>query len=239
MRMMQIKAKGSLLARVFRSRFARGCFNPLSRQSRMVGVSIRRSIIESHGGQMSAGDNRDGGASFRFTMPASAPISKAVDPDQSGRLRSEHNDADHAQPFMGSTMTSATAPPKIFVVDDDDNVRESIKILLEIHGLEVEDFGSTSDFVSHCHKPLHGCLILDQHLPRTTGLDFLTSHEGKELGIPVILITGQGDPALERRAREAGVAEYLQKPMGNGLLLETVERVIAAAEARASARQPR
>ena len=122
-------------------------------------------------------------------------------------------------------MTTATAPPKIFVVDDDEAVRDSIKVLLEIHGLDVEDFGSTSDFVSRYERPPHGCLILDQHLPRTTGLDFLASSEGRELGIPVILITGQGDPTIERRAHEAG-AEYLQKPVGQRKLIEMVERVI-------------
>ncbi len=122
-------------------------------------------------------------------------------------------------------MTSAAASPKIFVVDDDDDVRDSIKVLLEINGLEVEDFGSTSDFISRYQKPSNGCLILDQHLPRTTGLDFLTSSEGRSLGIPVILITGQGDPNIERRAREVG-AEYLQKPIGQRKLIEMVERVI-------------
>jgi FixJ family two-component response regulator len=122
-------------------------------------------------------------------------------------------------------MTAATAPPKVFVVDDDEAVRDSIKVLLEIHGLDVEDFGSTAEFVRHYEKPSCGCLILDHHLPRRTGLDFLDSSEGRELGIPVILITGQGDPSIERRAREAGAA-YLQKPIGQRKLIETVERVI-------------
>jgi FixJ family two-component response regulator len=102
-----------------------------------------------------------------------------------------------------------------------------IKVLLQIHGLDVEDFGSTSEFVSHYRKPTRGCLILDHHLPRTTGLDFLSSSEGRRLNIPVILITGhQGDPNIERRTREAGVAEYLQKPIAARKLIETVERVI-------------
>jgi two-component system response regulator FixJ len=123
-------------------------------------------------------------------------------------------------------MTPAAASPKIFVVDDDEAVRDSIKVLLEIHGLDVEDFGSTSEFVGHYRKPAQGCLILDHHLSRTTGLDFLTSAEGRQLGIPIILITGQGDPTIERRAQEAGVAEYLQKPIGERKLIEAVERVI-------------
>ena len=122
-------------------------------------------------------------------------------------------------------MTSAPGAAKVFVVDDDEAVRDSIKVLLEIYGLDVVDFESTADFVSCYEKPSHGCLILDQHLPRTTGLDFLASSEGRKLGIPVILITGQGDPTIGRRAHEAG-AEYLQKPIAQRKLIETVERAI-------------
>ena len=116
-------------------------------------------------------------------------------------------------------------PTKVFLVDDDEAVRDAIKGLLEIHGLEVEEFGSTADFVRGYAKPQRGCLILDQHLPETSGLEFLTSPEGCELGIPVILITGQGDARIKGRAEWAG-AEYLEKPIRRGNLIEAVERVI-------------
>ena len=124
---------------------------------------------------------------------------------------------------MSSSVTSTT---RVFVVDDDDAVRDSIKTLLEVHGFEVEDFASTGEFAKSYRKPPRGCLILDQHLPLTTGLDFLKSAAGRSLDIPVILITGQGDPKIEQRAHEAGVAEYLQKPIAQNLLLNTVERVL-------------
>lgn len=123
---------------------------------------------------------------------------------------------------MSISVASVT---RVFVVDDDDAVRDSIKTLLEVHGFEVEEFSSTSEFAKGYRKPPRGCLILDQHLPATTGLEFLGSAAGRELDIPVILITGQGDPKIEQRAREAG-AEYLQKPIAQKLLLNTVERVL-------------
>ena len=118
---------------------------------------------------------------------------------------------------------------KVFVIDDDEAVRDSLKVLLEVHGIEVEDFGSTGEFASRYRKPGRGCVILDQHLPCLTGVDFLNSPAGQDLGIPVILITGRGDPELEQRARRAGAAEYLQKPISERVLLSTVERVLAAA----------
>ena len=122
-------------------------------------------------------------------------------------------------------MNNRRKPLKVFVVDDDDAVRDSIKVLLEVHGIEVEDFESTGAFVSGYRRPPRGCLILDQHLPLVSGVDFLKSAEGQALGIPVILITGRGDAALAKRARDAGAAEYLQKPVSERVLLATVERV--------------
>jgi FixJ family two-component response regulator len=124
-------------------------------------------------------------------------------------------------------MDTISSPrTKVFVVDDDDAVRDSIRVLLEVHGLDVEDFGSTGEFARSYRRPGRGCLILDQHLPATTGIDFLNSPAGRGLGIPVILITGRGDRGLEMRARQAGVAEYLHKPVGEKLLIATVSRVI-------------
>jgi FixJ family two-component response regulator len=90
----------------------------------------------------------------------------------------------------------------------------------------VEDFASTAAFVKSYRKPARGCLTLDQHLPMITGIDSLRSAVGRELGI---LVIGQGDPTLEHRARDAGVAEYPQKPIALKVLLDTIEQVIDAA----------
>src|SRR4051795_9479373 len=112
-------------------------------------------------------------------------------------------------------------PPKVFVIDDDEAVRDSIKVLLEVYGIDVEDYESTDAFARHYRKPSRGCIILDQHLPVLTGVDFLNSPEGRQLGLPVILITGRSDPELEKRARAAGVADYLQKPVSGRQLIAT------------------
>src|SRR3954447_26963316 len=94
---------------------------------------------------------------------------------------------------------SPPSRPKVFVIDDDEAVRDSIKVLLEVHGIDVEDYESAAAFARHYRKPCRGCVILDQHLPALSGVDFLNSPAGRRLGVPVILITGRGDPALEKR----------------------------------------
>src|SRR5579863_3821409 len=75
-------------------------------------------------------------------------------------------------PHISKMDDQAPLHTKVFVVDDDDAVRDSLKALLEVHGIEVEDYQSTSAFASHYLRPPRGCLILDQHLPVLTGVDF-------------------------------------------------------------------
>jgi two-component system response regulator FixJ len=123
---------------------------------------------------------------------------------------------------------SAVSEATIFIVDDDQDVRASLKLVLELNTLAVEDYASTADFVRSYQRPPRGCLLLDQHLPATTGLDFLKSEAGKQLGIPVILITGRGNLMLERRAREAGAVDYLEKPIGESVPITTIRRIIGA-----------
>jgi FixJ family two-component response regulator len=61
----------------------------------------------------------------------------------------------------------------IFIVDDDDAVRDSLKLLLESHGCRVQDYGSTREFVHNFRRDQKQCLVLDHHLPDQNGLDFL------------------------------------------------------------------
>jgi two-component system response regulator FixJ len=122
--------------------------------------------------------------------------------------------------------------PTIFVVDDDDAVRDSLKMLLESYGMTVEDYGSTAEFARQYRQRARQCLILDQHLPGSTGLDFLASADGALLDLPVILFTGRGDKSLRARAEQLGVSAYLEKPVSDGVLIAEIERALARAKPR-------
>lgn len=124
-------------------------------------------------------------------------------------------------------MTGVLENVTVYVVDDDDAVRDLLKLLLESYGIAVEAFGSTESFLQFYRPNSHACLVLDQHLPGATGLDFLGSPEGAGLHLPVILVTGRGDAALRKRALEAGVVAYLEKPVDDGALIAVIERAVA------------
>jgi len=114
----------------------------------------------------------------------------------------------------------------VIVVDDDEAVRDSLKVLLESYGMHVEDYPSTDAFVRG-HRPLpHQCLILDQHLPGTTGLDFLSSAQAVNINLPVILVTGRGDSVIRSRAEDLGVVAYLEKPIDDTVLLAAITQAV-------------
>ncbi|HXP76499.1 MAG TPA: response regulator [Stellaceae bacterium] len=124
-------------------------------------------------------------------------------------------------------MTKA-AGTLIYIVDDDDAVRDSLRLLLEAHGMSVEGFGSTADFATAYRQHPRACLILDLHLPVMGGLDFLASRAKDGLGLPVIIVTGRADEATRERAFELGAVAYLEKPVDDRDLLSAIDGAIDA-----------
>ena len=114
----------------------------------------------------------------------------------------------------------------IFIIDDDEAVRDSLKLLLESHGCRVRDYGSTRDFFREFREEERQCLVLDHHLPDETGIAFLESDDGANLRLPVILVTGGGDPALKARATAAGALAYFDKPINDSELVATIFRLL-------------
>jgi len=116
----------------------------------------------------------------------------------------------------------------IYIVDDDDAVRDSLRLLLEAHGMTVEDFESTAGFTSAYRRHSRSCLILDLHLPEVGGLDYLASLGKAGPELPVIMVTGRGDDASRARALELGAFAFLEKPVDNQELLSAISRALGA-----------
>jgi two-component system, LuxR family, response regulator FixJ len=114
----------------------------------------------------------------------------------------------------------------IFIVDDDDAVRDSLKFLLESVGFTVADFNSTRDFLDGYRPGTRQCLVLDHHLAGETGLDFMESSTGAALGVPVILVSAGGDPALQERASRCGIRAFFHKPVDKTALIAKITEIV-------------
>jgi FixJ family two-component response regulator len=110
----------------------------------------------------------------------------------------------------------------VAVVDDDASVRESLRFLLEVAGYDVVTFASARDYLDHVSRHPATCLVVDQHMPRTTGLELLTLLRERGAALPTALITGSLSPDLVRQATALGAARVLEKPLADDALLSFV-----------------
>jgi len=126
---------------------------------------------------------------------------------------------------------SLFAQPTIHLLDDDDAVRESLRILLEAHAFKVRDYGSAEEFLRSFRGDQSGCLILDLHLPIVGGLDLIRILRERLISIPVVFITGGSDRDIRRRALDGGAVAFLDKPVGEEPLLAAIRSALASAAA--------
>ena len=114
----------------------------------------------------------------------------------------------------------------IFVVDDDVSVRESLEMLIRKKGWRAEFFASAQAFLDHPHVNGPGCLVLEVTLPDLNGLDVQKITSSSQPHIPIIFITGYDDISMTVQAMKAGAFDFLTKPFGPQLLIDTIERAI-------------
>jgi two-component system, LuxR family, response regulator FixJ len=124
--------------------------------------------------------------------------------------------------------TSGTAViPAVFIVDDDEAVRDSLAMLIESAGMKAETFDSGRKFLAKTAFPLPACLLLDVHMPEISGLQLQDELARRGIELPVIVMTGQADVPLAVRAMKAGAVDFLEKPFTDEVLLDTVRRALA------------
>ena len=114
---------------------------------------------------------------------------------------------------------------QIFIVDDDESIRRSLKLLMVSYGFAVETFSSAEEFFSDVRNKAPGCLILDIHMPGVNGWDTQQRLIKEGYILPVIVITADKDDRFKEMAFKAGAVGFLQKPFEDHYLLHMVSRV--------------
>ncbi|MFA5956825.1 chemotaxis protein CheB [Hyphomicrobium sp.] len=126
----------------------------------------------------------------------------------------------------GDTAAIAGLAPVIFVVDDDTNVRDAIRSVLEDEGWTVEDFGTCESFLESYRAGGEACLLVDAYLPGMSGLELLSRLQQAGYRLPTIMMTGDSDVQIAVQAMKAGASDFIAKPIGRGDLLNSIERAL-------------
>jgi FixJ family two-component response regulator len=112
--------------------------------------------------------------------------------------------------------------PIVFVVDDDESMREALRNLFRSVRLRIETFGSAADFLRSKLPDVASCLVLDVRLPGLSGLDFQAELAKANIHIPIIFMTGHGDIPMSVQAMKAGAVDFLTKPFRDQDMLDAV-----------------
>jgi two-component system, LuxR family, response regulator FixJ len=116
--------------------------------------------------------------------------------------------------------------PTVYIVDDDADMRDSLRWLIKTVGLRAETFSSAAEFRHEFAPNGPGCLILDVRMPGTSGLDLFEELVARGEGMPVIFITAFADVPMAVRAMKSGAVEFVEKPFNRQTLLDKVQHAI-------------
>jgi RNA polymerase sigma factor (sigma-70 family) len=126
----------------------------------------------------------------------------------------------------------------IYLVDDDEALRDSLAWLLESQGFKVAAFASAEDFLKAWRPEFNGCLLLDVRMPGMSGLELHERLRAQYCTLPVIFITGHGDVPMAVAALKKGAVDFIEKPFNDTELLRLVSQcLVSEQEHRARRRQ--
>lgn len=115
----------------------------------------------------------------------------------------------------------------VFVVDNDRDIRQSLRRLLEEVDLKVEGFSSASSFLEAYDSDTPGCLLLDIRMPGMSGIELQQTMLDRQLCLPIIFITGHGDVEIAVECMKRGAFEFIQKPFRAQTLLDSIQRALS------------
>src|SRR5258706_1491219 len=124
-------------------------------------------------------------------------------------------------------MTFAAAEPKVFVVDDEREVRKALERLLRSAGFPVTAFASAQEFLATVADDAPGCVLLDYQMPGLSGLELQDVLAARGMSRQIVFLSGHGDIPKSVQAIQGGAIDFLEKPASKELLLAAVERALA------------
>lgn len=127
--------------------------------------------------------------------------------------------------------------PLVYVIDDDEAVRDSLSILLESVGLAHEVYGSALDFLDAFDPDRHACIVTDIRMPGMSGLELQQRLLESRCDAPLIFITGHGDVPMAVTAMKRGAADFIQKPFRDQELIDRIHQALEQDKSRRAARQ--
>jgi FixJ family two-component response regulator len=127
---------------------------------------------------------------------------------------------------MNPTENGSGLSPLIHLLDDDAAVRQSLSLLISTVGLRVQTWADPQQFLESFDRQSIGALILDVRMPGISGLTLLDTLVEQGVDQPIILLTGHGTVDMCRRAFKAGAIEFLEKPVSDDVLLDTVQQAV-------------
>lgn len=119
-----------------------------------------------------------------------------------------------------------TAEAIVYVVDDDASVRESLRRIFKSHGIQVSTFQSAREFLDWTRPEVPACLLLDVQMPGKTGIQLQEELVANEVNLPIVFMTAHGDIPMTVKAMQKGAVNFLQKPVNDDQLLETIRMAI-------------
>ncbi len=115
---------------------------------------------------------------------------------------------------------------RVYIVDDDEAMRDSLLWLLESQGFAVTAYASAEDFLAACRDGMAGCIVLDVRMPGMSGLELYEKLNERHCTLPVIFITGHGDVPMAVSALKKGAVDFIEKPFGDKDMLRLIEQCL-------------
>lgn len=118
----------------------------------------------------------------------------------------------------------------VFIVDDDEAMRDSLGLLMKSVGFDYETYSSAQEFLDKYEADRSGCLLLDVRMPGISGLELQTKLKAMSRHLPILFITGHGDVQMAVEAMKMGAVDFFQKPFRDQKLLDRIGQVLEQEE---------